>query len=47
LGVYHGAWRYRLGDDRLDGYLLDVGQHLDNNLAIALDHAQYGWFLIG
>src|SRR3954452_4403923 len=27
-------------DDRVDGRLLDIGQHLDHNLAAALDHAK-------
>ena len=31
-------WRNGLGDDWFDGLLLNIGQHLDDDLAAALDH---------
>src|SRR5689334_6494569 len=34
------AFGDRLLDDRVDGCLLDIGQHPDHHLAAALDHAE-------
>src|SRR3954464_860256 len=33
-------------DDRMDGCLLDMGQHPDHHLAAALDHAEDRWLLL-
>src|SRR3954471_3271639 len=33
-------------DDRMDGRLLDIGQHPDHHLAAALDHAEDRWLLL-
>src|SRR5690348_9698892 len=32
-------------DDRMEGRLLDIGQHPDHNLAAALNHAEDRWLL--
>src|SRR3954453_9220311 len=33
-------------DDRMEGRLLDIGQHPDHHLAAALDHAEDRWLLL-
>src|SRR3954470_5174478 len=33
-------------NDRMDGCLLDIGQHPDHHLAAALDHAEDRWLLL-
>src|SRR4051794_26578839 len=33
-------------DDRMEGLLLDIGQHPDHDLAAALDHAEDRWLLL-
>src|SRR3954467_8572782 len=33
-------------DERMDGRLLDIGQHPDHHLAAALDHAEDRWLLL-
>src|SRR6187431_1579427 len=33
-------------DDRMDGCLLNIGQHPDHDLAAALDHAEDRWLLL-
>src|SRR4051812_8388694 len=40
VGIDQSAWTDRLCDDRLDGRLLNVGQHPENDFATALDQAQ-------
>ena len=36
------SWRNGGPDQRLDGLLLDIGQHLDDHFAATLNHAEYG-----
>src|SRR5688572_33389844 len=45
VGVDEGACSDRGLDDRLDGLLLDIGQHLQHDLATALDQPQ-DWRLL-
>src|SRR5215213_1420301 len=33
-------------DDRLDGRLLHIGQHVEDHLATTLDQAENGWLLL-
>ena len=40
VGVDHRAFDDRSLNDRLDRFLLHIGQHAENDLAIALDQAQ-------
>src|SRR5919112_6167807 len=40
------AFDHGLLDDRMDGRLLDIGQHPDHDLAAALNHAEDRWLLL-
>lgn len=40
IGHDHRPGRDGFGDDRFDRSLFDIGQHLDDDLAAALDHPQ-------
>jgi len=46
VGVDQIARRNDAGHHRLDGCLLDVRQHADHDLTIALEHPQDEWFFI-
>src|SRR3954452_7514489 len=41
VGVDHRAFDDHSLNDRLDRFLLHIGQHAENDLAITLDQAQY------
>src|SRR3954463_3658330 len=46
VGMDQGALGDGLLDDGLDCRLLDIGQHLEDDLPTALDQAQDRWFLL-
>ena len=46
VGVDQGAWGDDTRDDRLDRFLLHVGQHVQDHLAAALDQAGDGWLVL-
>jgi len=46
VGMDQGALGDGFLDDGLDRRLLDIGQHLEDNLPTALDQAQDRWFLL-
>src|SRR5687768_11221062 len=46
VGIDVRAFGDGLLDDRMDGCLLDIGQHPDHHLTAALDHAEDRWLLL-
>src|SRR4051794_23119454 len=46
VGIDARAFGDGLLDDRMDGCLLDIGQHPDHHLTTALDHAEDRWLLL-
>ncbi len=46
IGVDQAASLDVLRDDRLDGGLLNVRQHLDHKVTVALDHPEHGWLFL-
>src|ERR1700677_354832 len=44
--VNQRTFRISCLDDRFDRLLLDIGQHVENDLAAALNHPEDGWFLL-
>jgi hypothetical protein len=46
IGMDQRAGYNRLGDDRLDGCLPHVGQHVQDHRSAALDQPENWWFLL-
>src|SRR4029453_8857866 len=46
VGIDVRAFGDSLLDDRMDGRLLDIGNHPDHDLATTLDHAEDRWLLL-